>query len=90
MLFSDDLKGPQPLEVGPVAIPEELAMDFIDKCKRVPFKVQCLECSLEVETALMLRQHMAETNRQHPVSSLCESNPVSFFPYKKAVDRAIF
>lgn len=76
--LSDDLKGPQPVEVGPVAIPEELAMDFMEKCSKIPFKVQCLECSLEIQTALMLRQHMAETNRQHPVSSLADCNPVGW------------
>ena len=51
-------------------------MDFIEKCKKIAFRVQCLECSLEIETTMMLRQHMAETNKQHPVSSLADCNLV--------------
>ena len=54
-------------------------MDFIEKCRKVSFRIQCLECSLEIETPAMLRQHIAETNRQHLISSLAHSNPVSLF-----------
>jgi len=60
----------------PVPMPESLARDFMMKCKSVAYTVQCLECSLLIQSPASLRHHIRETNSQHIVSSLTDSSLV--------------
>ncbi|KAH3831735.1 uncharacterized protein LOC127877871 isoform X2 [Dreissena polymorpha] len=66
-----------PLEPIPVFAP--LVVDFMARCSKKPYSVQCLECGLLMETPACYRNHMLETQNQHVVSAFTEANVVDTF-----------
>ena len=64
-----------PLKPIPVFAP--LVVDFMARCSKKPYSVQCLECGLLMETPACYRNHMLETQNQHVVSAFTEANVVS-------------
>lgn len=63
----------------PVPVAEELIQDLKSKAAKVPFSISCLECLMELPDAAKLRQHMQETNNQHPISVFSNTNLVDIF-----------
>lgn len=63
----------------PAPVTEELAQDFIRRCKKIPFHVQCLDCDEYIANPALMRQHERETNKQHQLAALTSETVVDVF-----------
>ncbi|XP_045158331.2 E3 SUMO-protein ligase ZNF451-like isoform X2 [Mercenaria mercenaria] len=57
----------------PVAMAEEFVQDYIRKCKKIAFQVQCLDCGMDILTPADFRDHQNETNNFHMMSALADT-----------------